>query len=99
MMERDLKDKFAAFVGRLTPDECREQLVLAYLQMERCLDVLHGRKKTTPVEMRDNGESSDLELFYTCRKVRDELDLLDGEVRKMRGTFGLKDDKRHETGK
>lgn len=70
-----LRKKFTAFVNQLSPDQVREQLILCYLQMERCQQVLRG-EKVEPVEMKDNGESSDLELFYTCKKVREELDIL-----------------------
>lgn len=70
-----LKKKFSAFVSELSLDECREQLVLAYIQMERCGQVLRG-EEVDPVSMRDNGESTDLELFYQCRKVADELSYL-----------------------
>lgn len=69
---KKLGKKFAAFVNQLSPDECREQLVLAYLQMEKCMQVLRGME-VKPVAMKDNGESSDLELFYMCKKVREEL--------------------------
>lgn len=72
---KKLKKKFTAFVNKLSADEAREQLVLAYLQMERCMQVLRGLD-VEPVEMADNGQSSDLELFYACKKLREELDLL-----------------------
>lgn len=73
MSKKNLRKKFSSFVSKLTPDQVREQLVLAYLQMEKCQQVLKG-KRVQPVEMLDNGESSDLELFYSCVKVREELD-------------------------
>jgi hypothetical protein len=66
------KKRFTAFVNQLTPDQVREQLVLAYLQMEKCQTVLKGYD-VEPVEMMDNGESSDLELFYHCKKAAEEL--------------------------
>lgn len=72
---KKLKKNFTAFVNQLTPDECREQLVHAYLQMETCMQVLRGAD-VEPISMMDNGESSDLELFYMCKKVRKELDYL-----------------------
>lgn len=75
---KKLRKKFAAFVNQLSPAECREQLVLAYLQMEKCMQVLRG-EDIEPVAMKDNGESSDLELFYMCKKVREELDSLNQE--------------------
>ena len=65
-----LSEKFSAFVSQLTPDQCRKQLALAYMQMERCQQVLRG-EEVEPVEMMDNGDSSDLELFYLCKKVRE----------------------------
>ena len=71
-----LKRRFTSFVNQLSPDECREQLVLAYLQMERCQEILRG-DDVTHVTMMDNGMSSDLELFYLCKKVRRELDYLE----------------------
>lgn len=74
-----LRKRFAAFVNQLTPDQIREQLVLAYLQMELCQRVLRG-EDVEPVEMMDNGESSDLELFYRCKKVADELAYLNKMV-------------------
>ena len=67
-----LKKRFTAFVNQLTPDQVRKQLVLAYLQMERCQQVLRG-EDVEPVAMKDNGESSDLELFYMCKKAAEEL--------------------------
>jgi len=78
MSKKNLRQKFSSFVSKLTPDQVREQLVLAYLQMEKCQQVLKGRC-VQPVEMLDNGESSDLELFYSCVKVREELDNLKDE--------------------
>lgn len=68
----ELKKKFSDFVGKMSTDEVREQLVLAYLQMEKCQQVLRG-ENVEPVKMMDNGESTDLELFYQCKKVAEEL--------------------------
>lgn len=76
---KKLRKKFVAFASQLTPDECREQLVLAYLQMEKCLQVLRG-EDVEPVSMMDNGESSDLELFYRCKKASEELAYLNNMV-------------------
>ena len=76
---KKLRKKFAAFASQLSPDECREQLVLAYLQMERCQQVLRG-EGVEPVAMMDNGESSDLELFYCCKKAAEELAYLNKMV-------------------
>lgn len=75
----DLKKKMQAFVCSLSEGEARNELVLAYIQMERCCRVLSG-EDVGPVSMMDNGESSDLELFYRCVKVRDELAILNGLV-------------------
>ena len=83
-INRRLRKKFSAFANQLTPDECREQLVLAYLQMEKCLQVLRG-VNVEPVDMKDNGESSDLELFYMCKKVREELNYLNQKESKPQG--------------
>lgn len=57
------------FVASLSEKEAREQLSLAYQQMELCLDVLNGKKGIKPIAMQDNGLSTDLELFYTCKRV------------------------------
>ena len=77
-MGKGLRKRFAGFVGRMSEQEVREQLVLAYLQMDRCNRILRG-EHVEPVGMLDNGNSSDLELFYTCKKVREELDYLMSE--------------------
>ena len=68
---KKLTKKFTNFVNQLSPDEVREQLVLSYLQMHRCMQVLRGHD-VEPVEMKDNSQSSDLELFYLCKKVAEE---------------------------
>jgi len=60
------REKIKEFVDSLSERQAREQLVLAYLQMERCIAVLHG-EDVEPVDMMDNGLSSDLELFYACK--------------------------------
>lgn len=70
---KSLKKKLAKFVKSLTEEDVRHELLMAYLQMERCQQVLRG-DDVEPVKMADNGESSDLELFYLCKKVRSELD-------------------------
>ena len=72
MSKKSLRKRLTAFVSQLTPDQVREQLVLAYLQMEKCNNVLKGYD-VEPVEMMDNGESSDLELFFRCKKTAEEL--------------------------
>lgn len=74
-----LRKKFTAFVNQLSPDQVREQLVLAYLQMEQSQRVLRG-EDVEPLTMLDNGECSDLELFYRCKKVADELAYLNKMV-------------------
>ena len=71
----EFKKKMRAFVSGLSEEEVRRQLYFAYLQMEKCRKVLKG-DNVQPVDMLDNGESTDLELFYTCVKVRDELEIL-----------------------
>lgn len=75
----DLKKKYEAFVARLSEDEVRSELVSCYLQMDRCQDILRG-EDVEPVEMMDNGESTDLELFYRCKKLREECDYLNSIV-------------------
>lgn len=74
-----LRKKFKAFVNQLSPDQVREQLVLAYLQMEQTQRVLRG-ENVEPLTMLDNGESSDLELFYRCKKAAEELAYLNQVV-------------------
>ena len=74
-----LREKFSTFVNQLSPDQVREQLILSYLQMERCQQVLQG-EDVEPVVMMDNGESSDLELFYRFKKVSEELSYLNGVI-------------------
>ena len=73
------KSKLMAFIARLSEKECRNELLNAYLQMERCQEVLKG-EDVEPVEMMDNGESSDLELFYRCKKTAEELAYLNDIV-------------------
>lgn len=83
-----LRKRLTAFVNQLTPDQVREQLVLAYLQMEKCKNVLKGYD-VEPVEMMDNGESSDLELFYRCKKTAEELAYLNEIAAKPDKTIGI----------
>lgn len=64
------------FIASLSEKEAREQLSLAYQQMELCMRVLNGEKGIDPVTMKDNGLSSDLELFYKCKKVADFLEIM-----------------------
>ena len=47
--------------------------------MEKCRKVLRGYD-VEPVTMMDNGESSDLELFYQCKKTAEELAYLNAEL-------------------
>lgn len=75
-MEEKMKG-FQSFVCSLSDGVARNELALAYMQMERCIQVLRG-EDVEPVAMMDNGESSDLELFYMCKKVREELDYVKG---------------------
>ena len=79
MSNERLKKRFTAFVNQLTPDQVREQLVLAYLQMEKCQMVLKGYD-VEPEAMMGNGENSDLELFYRCKKAAKELAYLNKMV-------------------
>ena len=67
MTDKEKKEKFRAFVNTLSEKEARKELVLAYLQMERCQQVLEG-EDVKPVTMKENGLDSDLELFYMCKK-------------------------------
>lgn len=66
-----IEDRIINYVCNLSEQEVRAQLFLCYCQMERCIRLLHGDKKVKPVEMADNGLSTDLELFYTCKRVVD----------------------------
>lgn len=72
MKTKAMKERFSRFIDGLSEEEVRHELLQAYLQMERCQRVLEG-KETSPVTMMDNGLSSDLELFYMCRKRMAEL--------------------------
>ena len=82
-----LRKKFTAFVNQLSPDQVREQLILAYLQMEQTQRVLRG-ENVEPLTMLDNGESSDLELFYSCKKSAEELAYLNNELSKPETMMG-----------
>lgn len=82
-----LRKKFTAFVNQLSPDQVREQLVLAYLQMEQSQRVLRG-EDVEPLTMLDNGECSDLELFYRCKKAAEELAYLNNELSKPKTMMG-----------
>lgn len=72
MRQEDVKT-IDYFVANLSGKEVREQLSLAYQQMELCLDVLNGKKGIKPIVMKDNGLSTDLELFYKCIEVVDSF--------------------------
>lgn len=85
---KKLAKKFSAFVEQMTANECRKQLVLAYIQMEKCMQVLRG-EDVKPVAMKDNGESSDLELFYMCKKVAEELSTQEQENGTISMTVGF----------
>ena len=86
-----MKDKFERFVASLSEEQVRGELVSAYVMMERCQQLLKG-EKVEPVDMMDNGESSDLELFYRCRKAREELDYLNGMLAKCHVSMEDEDD-------
>lgn len=74
MKQEDVKT-IDYFVASLSEKEAREQLSLAYQQMELCIEMLNGKQGVKPVIMKDNGLSSDLELFYHCKKVVDGKNL------------------------
>lgn len=78
-MGKNVNKTIRAFVAGLSEEDARRELTLAYMQMERCQDVLRG-KDVEPLKMKDNGLSSDLELFYLCRKSAEELDYLNNLV-------------------
>lgn len=78
-MERKHLIKLKGFVRGLSEKDARGQLFLAYRLMERCVKILNGHKKVRPVPMRDNGISSDLELFYKCKEVMKRKEKKDGE--------------------
>ena len=87
---KKLKKTIKEFVSQLTPEQLREQLALAYLQMELCIRALKG-ENVEPVEMMDNGHSSDLELFYSCKKSAAELAELNRVAARCSGkTIGFK---------
>lgn len=88
-----LRKKFNAFVRGLSEKECRKELVNAYMMMERCMKVLQG-EEVEPVTMMDNGESSDLELFYMCKKIASEKALLEEKAAPV-GDFRFAVDVRH----
>lgn len=75
MKQEDVKT-IDYFVASLSEKEAREQLSLAYQQMELCIDVLSGDNDVKPVMMKDNGLSTDLELFYKCKEVAGILNIL-----------------------
>lgn len=52
----------------LTPAEMREQVVLCHEHFKRCCDVLDG-KDVDPVELLDVSDSTDMELFYKCKRA------------------------------
>ena len=83
------KKRFTAFVNQLTPDQVREQLVLAYLQMEKCQKVLKGYD-VEPETMMDDGKNSGLELFYRCKKAAEELGYLNKMVHDGKKVSGIK---------
>ena len=71
MTHPTIEGRIINYVCNLSEQEVRAQLFLCYCQMERCIRLLNGDKKVKPVEMADNGLSTDLELFYTCKRVVD----------------------------
>lgn len=78
-----LRRKLTAFVNQLTHEQAREQLVLAFLQMERCHRVLNGYEvepvAMIPFDGRDDLRI-DLELFNNCKKAAEENDYLNKKI-------------------
>ena len=58
---------FSDMAARLTPDEAREQLRLAYEHMKRCNEILQGHD-VPPVDLMDDNRQTALELYYRCKK-------------------------------
>lgn len=83
MTDKEKTDKLKAFIGTLSDSEVRQELLLAYLMMERCKDVMEG-KDIEPVTMKENGLDSDLELFFMCKKLKQDNDWLDAWRKKVR---------------
>jgi hypothetical protein len=61
--------------------------------MEKCKNVLKGYD-VEPVEMMDNGDSSDLELFYRCKKAAEELAYLNDELLHLEAEDFLKENRK-----
>lgn len=72
-MRKEEKEKVRTFVGGLCEADVRNELLLAYECMERCVCVLKGEAGIKPVKMRDNGISSDLELYYSCKNAAERM--------------------------
>lgn len=77
MTEKEKIEKLKEFIATLSESEVRHELLLSYLMMERCQEVMEG-KNVDPVKMKENGLDSDLELFYMCKKLKVEHDSLEG---------------------
>lgn len=79
------EDRLRNYICELSEQEVRKQLFLCFCQMERCISLLHGDKKVKPVEMADNGLSTDLELFYTCKRAVDgQLPIKNTKLKKIK---------------
>lgn len=86
--EKEKETILREFVASLSDEEAREQLVRAYLHMERCQQVLEGQE-VEPIEMKENGLDSELELFYMCKKLYNESNVSTTlHVNAGRGLFG-----------
>lgn len=86
--EKEKETILHEFVASLSEADAREELVRAYLHMERCQQVLEG-KEVEPIEMKENGLDSDLELFYMCKKIYNESNVSTTlHVNAGRGLFG-----------
>lgn len=72
-MHDNERKKIRLFIDGLSEAEVRGELMLAYECMEQCVQVLTGKNGIKPVEMKDNGISSDLELFYTCKNAAEQM--------------------------
>ena len=71
-------EEYRKIIDGLTPEQAREQLLLALEQMARCRDALRGLD-AEPVQMMDEFASIDLELFYRCRMMAAEMRYLEGD--------------------
>ena len=85
-MDADKRKELKAFVSGLSASSARRELLLAYEMMEDCTAILRGETPPVPVEMLDNGLSSDLELYYTCIERMEQV----RELKKRRSIWPWK---------